>query len=700
MHGRPRKAPKPEAEAEAASAIKAEKLRILQSTFLQNHLNKIYTKEALDVSAKLLESNPEVYTGWNYRKLAVEHQLSQSESDPEAAKNIFDEELRVVESALRTNFKSYGAWHHRKWVLSKGQSPLDHELRLLDKFQKADSRNFHAWNYRRFVAELMKTSAEKELQYTTNMIETNFSNYSAWHNRSAILSHLLKKKASGFESQEKVLTEEFELVHQAIFTDPDDQSGWFYHLWLLQQTVKPESPFLISSWPPHASDLMVASDSSPSSSASSTASYVSKTRTLPLILYFDQLVKGVNSSTITVDSELCSSTNLIWRPVSKNTATAAQAWITELTLLDAMSGASKAYPIKISIGHSEGVTSLSNVQLLATSQIAFTVNIEKRASDNANEQDVEEILWTDGNFHASEIHHKESVPVHPFTLLSIADEKKPPSSTWHVNTLLNEITLFRELLSEISCKIGKLTLARLLTAYDSIMMWKTNPPCAYKFVHTEEVLELYSDLMKSDPSHFQYYKDQHSSAVLQKETASNDSLSKHSFFYKNSASASKVTCLRLNSMSLSRIGFIERLLWVQMLDLSHNEIRTIDGLEALQLLRYLNLSDNKIKSFTALEPLRQLPLEVLNISRNEIGSHSIDTTRYLSASPLSHTYSNPDFITSDPDDIKNYWEAYILFKGLSLTQLDIAGNQICDDKFISFLVKVLTSLQWLNGRKL
>lgn len=50
---------------------------------------------------------------------------------------------------MRKNFKSYGAWHHRKWVLSKGHSSTDNELRLLNGFQKADPRNFHAWNYRR-----------------------------------------------------------------------------------------------------------------------------------------------------------------------------------------------------------------------------------------------------------------------------------------------------------------------------------------------------------------------------------------------------------------------------------------------------------------------------------------------------------------------------------------------------------------------
>lgn len=54
-----------------------------------------------------------------------------------------------VENALRKNFKSYGAWHHRKWVVSKGNTSTERELGLLNLFQKQDTRNFHAWNYRR-----------------------------------------------------------------------------------------------------------------------------------------------------------------------------------------------------------------------------------------------------------------------------------------------------------------------------------------------------------------------------------------------------------------------------------------------------------------------------------------------------------------------------------------------------------------------
>ncbi|KAL9997777.1 putative protein geranylgeranyltransferase type II [Helianthus debilis subsp. tardiflorus] len=92
MHGRPRKSATPVDE--NASALKAAELRSLQSQFLHNHHNNIYTKEALELNAKLIEANPEFMTAWNYRKLAFEH--SQSEADSDRIQAIIDEELRVV----------------------------------------------------------------------------------------------------------------------------------------------------------------------------------------------------------------------------------------------------------------------------------------------------------------------------------------------------------------------------------------------------------------------------------------------------------------------------------------------------------------------------------------------------------------------------------------------------------------------------
>ncbi|KAK4370078.1 hypothetical protein RND71_009553 [Anisodus tanguticus] len=77
MHGRPRKAPT--SEEQEAYAIKASKLRSLQSQFLQFHHSNIYTKEALDHNLNL----PEV------------------ENNEESIKSILDEELRLGEMKWR-----------------------------------------------------------------------------------------------------------------------------------------------------------------------------------------------------------------------------------------------------------------------------------------------------------------------------------------------------------------------------------------------------------------------------------------------------------------------------------------------------------------------------------------------------------------------------------------------------------------------
>lgn len=50
-------------------------------------------------SAKLLEINPEIYTAWNYRKLALQHNLD-GVTDAEIVKSLVDEELRTVSSPV------------------------------------------------------------------------------------------------------------------------------------------------------------------------------------------------------------------------------------------------------------------------------------------------------------------------------------------------------------------------------------------------------------------------------------------------------------------------------------------------------------------------------------------------------------------------------------------------------------------------
>ncbi|KAL8145400.1 geranylgeranyl transferase type-2 subunit alpha 1 isoform X1 [Apium graveolens] len=702
MHGRPRKALT--REDGKALAAKAAKLRSLQSQFLHFHQNKIYTTEAVEVSAKLLEANPEFYTAWNYRKLAVQNNLASAQSsDSDGSINsILDEELKVAENALKKNYKSYGAWHHRTWVLSKGHSSTDRELRLLNMFQKQDSRNFHAWNYRRFVTALRNISKEEELQFTTDMINDNFSNYSAWHNRSVLLSHLLEEKAQGYSLTQKVLEEEYEFVRNALFTDPDDQSGWFYHLWLLSQTVKHDRPLLLSTWPPNGSDVHVPANCSIEGFAPPRTTTVHSSAVyFPVVLYFSEAVRGVNSTTVTIKVEFDTDSDLKWRPLSANVYGCAQAWVAYINCPDGELHAPKTYPVKLKLGHSQGITSLNGTNYNHLSSIAFKVSM--LPSDSIHRENIgKRTSWKDVDVIPYETNHENSSLLDMFFNLSINEGSEATASKWQAEAIASEIAHYRELLSFSNCKIGKLTLARLLIAHDAMI--SRNSPNASSVVNSEEVLGLYQDLIKMDPAHSEYYKDEYSSVLLKKVTSSRESLLCYCHQYKKSTSTEigDLICLRLAKLSISRIGSFEKLLWVRLLDLSHNNLQSVEGLEALQLLSHLNLSNNRLSSFTALDPLKFLKsLDVLDISFNEIGAHTVDTRRYLCSSPLSHTSDwNLEELTTSGMKNVNYWEAYSTFKCIGLTELDLRGNAVVNENFRLFVSNLMPKLKWLDGEEL
>jgi len=75
---------------------------------------------------------------------------------------------------------------------------------------------------------------KEEFEFTTKKIEENFSNYSAWHQRSAILPSLFNSKDELFNA----LQLEFELVQNAFYTEPSDQSAWFYLRWLVTKSCE------------------------------------------------------------------------------------------------------------------------------------------------------------------------------------------------------------------------------------------------------------------------------------------------------------------------------------------------------------------------------------------------------------------------------------------------------------------------------
>lgn len=256
-----------------------------------------------------------------------------------------------------------------------------------------------------------------------------------------LLSDLFKRKAEGFFPKEKVLREEYEHVHNAIFTDPDDQSGWFYHLWLIDQTVKNDTPLLVSSWPSHGSNITLNENNYLHDCGLSLLnSTLSDTRTLPVILYFNQAVEGINSSTVAVKSEVLQE-DLVWKPLSTNNSSTAQIWVAYLNLNNTELQLSKTYSIEITIGHSMGIVSSNGYHYGDPSQITFKLCVQTAFKEPVEGQCAKLTSWKDNDFQKIDNFEESHSTVS-------ADHRIPTTSNWCMEEIDEEITNFRDLLSD------------------------------------------------------------------------------------------------------------------------------------------------------------------------------------------------------------------------------------------------------------
>ncbi|CAH0478248.1 unnamed protein product [Peronospora belbahrii] len=196
---------------------------------LEMKKQQCYEPSVLPLTSHLLLLNPEFHTIWNYRRQVIDALSEKAENPVAQMQEMAKTELKLTMDALQRNPKSYSAWFQRKWIIDRGQGDLKKEIGLCDKLLELDERNFHCWTYRHYVCKMAGLSKKDELAFTTQKIEQNFSNYSALHYRSLTLPQPLTAT---------MLFDEIDLVQQAVFTEPDDQSAWFYYRWLLTSMLK------------------------------------------------------------------------------------------------------------------------------------------------------------------------------------------------------------------------------------------------------------------------------------------------------------------------------------------------------------------------------------------------------------------------------------------------------------------------------
>ncbi|KAA0185258.1 Geranylgeranyl transferase type-2 subunit alpha [Fasciolopsis buskii] len=236
---------------------KAEReLRFTLDKLLSDRKDGVMNLSKLNELTPVVETAPDMTSLWNYRRDIINSSLLRDECPKSEQSKLMNDELDLTTRCLKASPKSYAVWHHRSWVMMHHPSPNWHqEVEFCNFALKLDERNFHCWDYRRFVVLHGKIRTQSEMSYTDSCLESNFSNYSAWHYRSELLSTSdpviesslpvspppYVQSKNGFCSytvEESLPADELELVHNAIFTDPKDQSPWFYYWWLLGRGIR------------------------------------------------------------------------------------------------------------------------------------------------------------------------------------------------------------------------------------------------------------------------------------------------------------------------------------------------------------------------------------------------------------------------------------------------------------------------------
>jgi len=223
-------------------------------------------RTTLSLTSKLLKLNPEYYTVWNHRRRILEKLFHDAELP--AIEELLGADLQFLLPLLIQYPKCYWIWNFRLWILERCTGLLapsaarmfwEQELDLVGKMLRRDSRNFHGWACRRTVIEALRSLDGKDLNtssltntefsYTTTMIKGNLSNFSAWHQRSKLIPVLLDEGGARDEERRQMFDTELALIRSALFTDPYDQSLWFYHEFLMlnllsAETTGPVTPFV------------------------------------------------------------------------------------------------------------------------------------------------------------------------------------------------------------------------------------------------------------------------------------------------------------------------------------------------------------------------------------------------------------------------------------------------------------------------
>ncbi|KAF9196928.1 hypothetical protein BGZ50_004515 [Haplosporangium sp. Z 11] len=557
----------------------------------QNVDNKKWDNDALRTTTSLLRASPDYYTVWNVRRTILNEGFLRN-ADDEMANKIYTSELEFVQENLKLNPKSYFMWNHRRWCLEHMSQPRwDKELAMVCKFLELDARNFHGWDYRRYITRQLDLQdkgaqdkilerAQSEFEFTTTKIQQNFSNYSAWHNRSTLLGKLAEKMSE--KEKQSAIDNEFDLVKNAFYTDPADQSAWLYELWLIGREER---------------------------SISVLGATVISFNPLEVVVAFDESVKLCNPFTVTtrVDHKAVALEGE-WR------ATGSDAAVGSVWIFQQAPGVIYGPTVEVLIFTDDvcAVRAGSALKAAVCFEIETLNQNFEDISGRLGRLVVGQNLMYDVTKRIGPISRPDgSLEPHTSPTYRVTSLTTSNSLDDRVALLEREIATVRELVElEPDCKWPLQILSSLLME----MLKTVSVHSAKAKLLDDECIELQEKLIAIDPLRQDRYEDRRTQLVFGRETLS---------LIKEGKKVPEVEFadnrpyeMDLSMRGLTHIPISSYLMHVHTLNLDSNGIKSTRFLRNLLNVRHVNLSNNLIER---LEGVQHAPnLEVLTLENNLI----------------------------------------------------------------------------------